>query len=82
MVNFGVAAVARVTDEPADRPLALRCECGAVGCTERVQLSRSEYERLAEAGLPVLWSPHTRAIAGAARSSSRSPTTSARPDGV
>jgi hypothetical protein len=67
MVNFGVAAVARVTDESADRQLALRCECGAVGCTEHVQLSRSEYERLAEAGLPVLCSQHARSIAGGSR---------------
>jgi hypothetical protein len=66
IVNFGVAAVARISDEAPDRMLDLRCECGAAECRERVRLTRSEYEALAEASLLVVAPAHAPDEAAAA----------------
>jgi hypothetical protein len=61
LVNFGVVSVARVTGEAADRLLELRCECGAAGCCERVQVTRGEYEAAAGVDLLIVSSLHARA---------------------
>ncbi|HJU48793.1 MAG TPA: hypothetical protein VJ689_11695 [Gaiellaceae bacterium] len=34
----------------ADRHLSLVCECGSAACTERISMSRSDYERLRQDG--------------------------------
>ncbi len=42
----------------ADQLLELRCECGAAGCCERIQITRSEYEAVTEANMFVVSSLH------------------------
>ena len=54
LVNFGVAAVARVTGEAADDLLELRCECGAAACSERIRIGGSMYMAMTEADLLVV----------------------------
>ncbi|HKT44914.1 MAG TPA: hypothetical protein VJQ85_08930 [Gaiellaceae bacterium] len=58
LVNFGVAAVSRVSGEPEAQLLDLRCECGSAGCRERVRIARSEYEAAAATGAPIVAPEH------------------------
>lgn len=58
VVNFGVVAVARVTGVADDQLLELRCECGAAGRCERIQITRGEYEAVTDANTFVVSSLH------------------------
>jgi len=42
-VNEGIALINAEWDVPA---LEVLCECGTPGCTERIELTHAEYERL------------------------------------
>ncbi len=58
-VNFGVAAIARATGAEPNTTLALRCECGAADCDERVVLTQDEYQALTLESTAVLATHHS-----------------------
>jgi hypothetical protein len=43
LVNFGTVSLARVLGNPPDELLTLRCECGARGCSARVEATATEH---------------------------------------
>lgn len=57
-VNFGVAALARVTGAPADTPLRLRCECGTPACAAIVVVSLDDYSGVPLAGCLLVTPAH------------------------
>jgi len=57
-VNFGIAALARATEAPANTPLRLRCECGSPACASIIVVSLRDYRRAPLTGCLIVTPAH------------------------